>query len=91
MSLWKALLDRFRRAIPPLVESDAHALIQEHGAQAYGVAQWRAHQLRHGKLVDESRPAGHWRAVSRRIATLTGYEPGIGNATRRSDYDPEAP
>lgn len=87
MSLWKALRERFRRAIPPLVESDAQALIQEHGAQAYGVARWRARQIRHGSLVDDSRPAGHWQAVSRRIADLVGHQVGADNATRRLDLD----
>jgi hypothetical protein len=87
MSLWKALRELFRRAIPPLVESDAQALIHEHGAQAYGVARWRAHQLRHGKLVDDSRPDGHWHAVSRRVADLVGHQIGIDNATRRLDDD----
>lgn len=85
MSLWKALRERFRRPTPPLVDSDAQALIEEHGVQAYGVARSRARQIRHGKLVDDSRPAGHWNAVSRRVADLVGHQIGVDNATRRLD------
>lgn len=76
-----------RREATALVERDAAELIQEHGVQAYGVAKWRAHQIRHGKLVDDSRPAGHWRAVSRRVANLVGHEIGLDNATRRELTD----
>lgn len=81
--MWQWLTARLSRTPDPLVETDARALIEEHGIQAYGVARWRAHQIGTGKLVDDSRPAGHWRVVSRRIATLTGYEVGIDSATRR--------
>lgn len=70
-----------------LVERDAAKLIEEHGVQAYGVAKWRAHQVDRGKLVDDSRPAGHWRAVSRRVAKLVGHEVGLDNATRRELTD----
>lgn len=66
-----------------LVERDAAELMEEHGVQAYGLAKWRAHQVDRGKLVDDSRPAGHWRAVSRRVASLAGHQIGVDNATRR--------
>lgn len=83
MSLWHALRDRFRKTVPSLVNADAQALIEEHGKQAYGVARWRNHQIRHGKLVDDSRPDGRWHAVSRRVADLVGHQIGVDNATRR--------
>ena len=84
---WFAGWRRRRREAALLVERDAQALIREHGAQAYGVARWRAHQIRHGTLVDDSRPAGHWRAVSRRVADLVGHQIGVDNATRRLTDD----
>ena len=83
MGVWQRLRTWFAGEVPPLVESDAQALIQEHGVQAYGVARARARQIRHGVLVDDSRPEGHWYAVSRRIADLVGHQIGADNATRR--------
>lgn len=82
---WFAGWRRRRREGALLVERDAQALIQEHGAQAYGIARWRARQIWHGKLVDDSRPSGHWHAVSRRVADLVGHQIGADNATRRLD------
>ncbi|WP_306228476.1 hypothetical protein [Bosea beijingensis] len=80
---WFAAWRNRRREAAALVERDAAELIEEHGVQAYGVAKWRAHQVDRGKLVDDCRPAGHWRAVSRRVAKLVGYETGLNSATRR--------
>ena len=81
--VWQWLTARLFRTADTLVEADARALIDQHGIQAYGVARWRAHQVGTGKLVDDSRPSGHWRAVSRRVARLTGHEVGLDSATRR--------
>lgn len=78
---------RRRREATALVERDATDLVAEHGIQAYGVARWRAHQVDQGKVIDESRPGGHWRAVSRRVAKLVGHEVGLDNATRRERAD----
>lgn len=85
MAFWNMLRGRLRRGIPPQVESDAQALIREHGAQAFGIARSRARQIRHGMLLDDSRPDGHWHAVSRRVADLVGHQIGADNATRRLD------
>lgn len=68
---------------PALVEADAGSLIEIRGAGAYGVTRSRARQIDQGRLVDESRRSGHWRAVSRRVAELVGHEIGLDNATRR--------
>jgi hypothetical protein len=38
-------------------------------------------------VIDDSRPAGHWHAVRRRVAKLTGHEIGLDNATRRELAD----
>lgn len=84
---WIAGWRRRRREAALLVERDAQALIQEHGAQAYGVARSRARLIRHGGLIDDSRPDGHWHAVSRRVADLVGHQIGVDNATRRLDRD----
>ncbi len=87
MFLWKALVGWLRRGNLPLIETDARSLIEERGIQAYGIARWRARQIRHGQLVDESRPPGHWDAVSRRIAELVGHRIGADSATRREHRD----
>lgn len=84
---WIAGWRRRRRDAAALVERDAAELVAEHGVQAYGLARWRAHQIRHGKLVDASRPDAHWRAVSRRVADLVDHEVGVDNATRRLPDD----
>lgn len=80
---WIAGWRRRRREAAALVERDAGDLVAEHGIQAYGVARWRAHQIDQGKVIDDSRPAGHWRAVRRRVAKLVGHEAVLDNATRR--------
>jgi len=80
---WIAGWRRRRRETAALLERDAIELIAEHGVQAYGVARWRAHQIDRGKVLDDSRSGGHWRAVSRRVAKLVGHEVGLDNATRR--------
>lgn len=79
---WIAAWRRRRRDAEALVEADARELITQHGVQAYGVVGWRAHQVARGKVIDESRPAGHWRAVKRRVARLIGHD-GLDGATRR--------
>lgn len=80
---WIAGWRRRRREAAALVERDAADLVAEHGIQAYGVARWRAHQVDQGKVIDDSRPAGHWHAVRRRVAKLTGHQIGLDNASRR--------
>lgn len=79
---WISGWRRRRREAALLVQRDAADLIEEHGVQAYGVAGWRVHQLAQGKVIDESRPAGHWRAVKRRVAELISHD-RLDNAARR--------
>lgn len=81
--MWNWLTRRFARKPDPLVEADARALIESHGIRAYGVAGWRAYQIQQGRVIDDSRPEGHWHAVKRHVAKLTGHQMGLDNATRR--------
>lgn len=75
-----------RRDAVALVEADARALIEQHGVQAYGVAGWRAHEARPGKVIDDARPAGHWRAVKRMVAKMIGHD-GLNGSDRREHLD----
>ena len=65
------------------VERDAQALFKALGPAAYYEARARAHDEREGKVVDVGKPAGHWAAVRRRLAVLTGKDRQADSATRR--------
>ena len=69
-------------ALAALIEADAVDLVGRFGDQAYGVARDRDRNECKGVAIDGNRPARHWSAVKRRIASLTGTEIGVDTATR---------
>ncbi len=73
--------NRIRRE---LALADADALIAQYGDAAYGYARERAHQARHGRIVDGNRPAGHWDRVRIFIGRQTNRQ-GLDTATRYLD------
>lgn len=52
----------------PLVESDARAMIERFGEDAYLEARLRQHD--DVKVIDGNRPAGHWQRVKEAIRKM---------------------
>jgi hypothetical protein len=61
---------RHRATHRALIESDAKALIERFGEQAYSEARFRQHDA--PEVVDANRPAGHWERVKEAIRWLEG-------------------
>ena len=54
-----------------LIDSDAAALIQDHGESAYHVARDRAASVKRGGIMDGNRSPRHWDFVRREVARRT--------------------
>ena len=81
IGLWRQMSGwlRRRREARALVDSDAQALIERFGEDAYLEARLRQHDA--SRVIDVDRPPGHWERVKEAIRKQQGRRQCRGTVT----------